>query len=537
MKRKKIVKRVAAAVLTGAMVGSTVVSGLGPVNVIAADVESNNWEEIQSIVSRYYGEWNTPVYTGAITNGMPRTALLGNGDVGVTSNGNEFSKSFYLSKSDFWTYGTGVYGDPCPPILIGGVTIGEKQEPVAEGSKNIAPTYKSVSSSSHHDDFTADKAVNGKMQESSNGYGWVSKRPQDGEQNGSSEFWLKLEYENPITIGRYVVKSDGAVRPEGAPNNTKDFELQISDTGADDSWRSVDTVTDNAESIYDKNLEQPVEAKFVRLFITKPTQETTADNKQNPRARIGQLEFYAEAKDESETPVVESKNLALKKPIQVSGFINNPGTPYHSPGEMLVDGNASTKWCATPKENADGSAIYWAMIDLGEAKDISRWVVKHAQSAGEGANYNTKDFALQYTTSATPDPAKDEDWIDADVVEGNKDAVTDRNLEKPINTRYVRLHVTKPENQGNDAVRLYELELYTDPKDPNTVFYEKQDILNAEIQTRQEIAETATEMKTWLSSDKNVMVTELKSNGSEDAEMQVDTWASDNDTAKKPLRL
>ena len=79
------------------------------------------------------------------------------------------------------------------------------------------------------------------------------------------------------------------------------------------------------------------------------------------------------------------------------------------------------------------------------------------------------------------------------------------------------------------------MELYTEPKDPNTVFYEKQDILNAEIQTRQELAGTPTEMKTWLSADKNIMVTELKSNGSEDAAFQVDTWASANDKANKPV--
>ena len=534
MKKRKMLNKLTASTMAVCMtVGG--LSGIPVVDTHAAGTSEPEWKQIQSIVGRYYGEWKDTNYSGAITDKMPNTALLGNGDVGITSAGNDASKTFYVSKSDFWTYGTGNFSDPCPPILIGGVTIGEQEKEVVETDKNLAPEYKSVTASSYHDDFTPDKAVNGKMQQNQNGYGWVTKRPQDAEQNGKKEFWLQLEYENPITIARYVVKSDGAVREGCEANNTSDFELQISDTGEDGSWKSVDEVVGNKESVFDKNLDAPVTAKFVRLFITKPTQEDNTDNIQNPRARIGQLELYADPKDESEVPPVVSKNLALNKPVQVSGYIDNPGTPYHSPGEMLVDGNGTTKWCSTPKENADGSCTYWAMVDLGEVKNISRWVLKHAQSSGEGANYNTKDFQLQYSTSENPDPANDKDWIDADVVEGNKAAITDRNLEETIQARYVRLHITKPENQGNDAVRLYEFELYEDPKDPSVQFYEKQDILNAEIQTTQELAEIPTEMNTWLSADKNIMVTELTSTGTEDAEFQVETWASDNDKAKKPI--
>lgn len=75
------------------------------------------WNEVKSIVSRYYGEWEDMSYEGAITTMLPKTALLGNGDVGITSYGNNKEKIFLISKGDFWTYKGG-------PILIGGVTIG-----------------------------------------------------------------------------------------------------------------------------------------------------------------------------------------------------------------------------------------------------------------------------------------------------------------------------------------------------------------------------------------------------------------------------
>ena len=546
MRKQKKRIRATAAVMVCCLLSGGVFTGAGISTVQAEGEGGSEWSQIESVISRYYGEWNNTSYNGAVTDGMPNTALLGNGDVGITSAGNDFSKSFYISKSDFWTYGTGSASSPCPPVLIGGVTIGEQekdeQPEEPEADVNLAPAYKTVTASSWHDNFTPDLAVNGAMEQSPSGYGWVSKRPQDQEEGGVEgvqDFWLQLEFEEDITISRYVVKGDGAVRDteEGRGNNAKAFELQISETGTDD-WVSVDTVTDNTESVFDKNLAFAVTAKFVRLYITDATQGLDDNSRKNPRARVGQFELYADAKEETEEPSAdkpESKNLALNKTIQVSGYIDNPGTPYHSPGTMMVDGDGTTKWCSTPKENAEESEIFWAMLDLGEAKDISRWIVKHAQAGGEGASYNTRDFKLQYTTAENPDPANDAVWEDVDAVAGNTDAITDRNLETTLNARYVRLVVTKPTQTSDKAVRIYELELFAQPKDPNAVFYEKQDILNAEIQTRQELAETPTDMKTWLSADKNIMVTELKSNGSEDAAFQVETWASSNDKANKPI--
>ena len=78
------------------------------------------------------------------------------------------------------------------------------------------------------------------------------------------------------------------------------------------------------------------------------------------------------------------------------------------------------------------------------------------------------------------------------------------------------MYVTDPA-PSNKALRLHELELY---EEAPAEFYEKQDILNAEIQTKQEIADTPVEMKTWLAEGENVLVTELTSKGTEDAALK-----------------
>ena len=64
--------------------------------------EVTNWNAIQEVVSRYYGEWEQPSYSGLSNGQMPDTALLGNGDIGVASGGNSKEKKFYVSKGDFW---------------------------------------------------------------------------------------------------------------------------------------------------------------------------------------------------------------------------------------------------------------------------------------------------------------------------------------------------------------------------------------------------------------------------------------------------
>ncbi len=520
MRKRKTAARLTASALAVCLIAGCMPAGAAT-QVKAAEMTDANWEQIQSIVGRYYGEWKDTTYSGAITDKLPNTALLGNGDVGITSGGDDASKTFYVSKGDFWAYNG-------KPMLIGGVTISKEQEEVVETGENLAPTYKNVTASSVYEDFYPELAVNGDMQQTPDGYGWVTYRPQDEQQGGKKEFWLQLEFAEPITIARYVVKSDGAVRPGYEANNTSDFELQISDTGEDGTCTAVDTVVGNAESVFDTNLDTPVQAKYVRLFITKPTQETNSDSIQNPRARIGQFELYAEAKEEAEQPG-DSKNYALNRPIKVCSSYTDHGVLYG--GDFIVDGVPSTKWCSLH----DDESTHWAIVDLGEKKNIGYYKIIHSGIVGE-TQHNTVDYQLQYLDSEQEDwesiETVDESlWKDMDVVTGNKATVTSKAFDTPVSARYVRLLITNPA-PSNKAARIHELELR---EEAPLEFYEKQDILNAEIQTTQELAELPTEMKTWLSSDENILVTELRSTGTEDGRFQVDTWASTNNKANRPI--
>ena len=52
---------------------------------------------------------------------------------------------------------------------------------------------------------------------------------------------------------------------------SKEYSLQVKENEADD-WTTVDTVTDNTDMETDRLLPQPVKARYVRLYITKPDQ-------------------------------------------------------------------------------------------------------------------------------------------------------------------------------------------------------------------------------------------------------------------------
>lgn len=82
------------------------------------------WEKIQSLISEFADKntWKTAQYTGAVRQQLPLTALLGNGDIGVTSNGNARCKSYHLSSTAFWSDNSQTFGyvGRSPQLITGG---------------------------------------------------------------------------------------------------------------------------------------------------------------------------------------------------------------------------------------------------------------------------------------------------------------------------------------------------------------------------------------------------------------------------------
>ena len=91
--------------------------------------------------------------------------------------------------------------------------------------------------------------------------------------------------------------------------------------------------------------------------------------------------------------------------------------------------------------------------------------------AGEGVDYNTISFDLQYAaddgqplldgdTYASRNRVASMSFNTADSVNNNRDDITDRNLSAPINARYIKLNIRSSGSSPWTAIRIYELELY-----------------------------------------------------------------------------
>ncbi len=163
MKKRNTAAKLTAAALTVCMLAGSTVSAV-PTKVMAAETGEDQWEAIQSVISRYYGEWNSANGGGAVSDQLPDHIRV------------------------------------------------------------------EVSSRDTNPDFDPEDALNGNAEQNQNGYGWVSSCPAWGDQ-AEGDFWMEVEFAEPVTVARWAVKWDGYVRSGYDANNPKDFSLQISKDG------------------------------------------------------------------------------------------------------------------------------------------------------------------------------------------------------------------------------------------------------------------------------------------------------------------
>ena len=132
-------------------------------------------------------------------------------------------------------------------------------------------------------------------------------------------------------------------------------------------------------------IEPAVEARLVRLNVTQPTYDGDGV------ARIYEFEIYG---------TDGRQNLALGRPA--TGSL--PCSPEQAPEKAVngsVGGGKADSWCAED----------WPLflqVDLGAARPVKRFVVKHASAGGESEEADTREFNIQvsrdgktFTTVAT----------------------------------------------------------------------------------------------------------------------------------------
>jgi predicted alpha-1,2-mannosidase len=135
-------------------------------------------------------------------------------------------------------------------------------------------------------------------------------------------------------------------------------------------------------------------------------------------------------------------NLALGKATTASAACASTET-----ANKAVDGSLAnnSKWCSLTA----GATL---TVDLGSAQSVASFVVKHAGLGGENTGWNTGAFTIATSTDNAT-------WTTAVTVSGSRASRTYHPV-SARSARYVRLTVNTPTNNGNNATRIYELEVY-----------------------------------------------------------------------------
>ena len=107
----------------------------------------------------------------------------------------------------------------------------------------------------------------------SQGYMWISRNTYEPE-------WVQLDFKEPYTISRYVVRhaEAGGLDPE---LNSRDFTIETSLDG--ETWTTIGTYTGNTAPVTEAAI-TPVEAQYVRVNVT--------NGGSDGYVRIGDIEVY-----------------------------------------------------------------------------------------------------------------------------------------------------------------------------------------------------------------------------------------------------
>ncbi|WCN05815.1 CARDB domain-containing protein [Streptomyces sp. M92] len=155
------------------------------------------------------------------------------------------------------------------------------------------------------------------------------------------------------------------------------------------------------------------------------------------------LPFAAGAQAATATATAADVNLALGRPATAGG------SHGAYPAGNTTDGTQATYW-----EGPAGSFPQWVQVDLGEARDIERVVLK----LPAGWESRSQTLSLRGSTDGSTFRTLDASAPRAfDPARANTVAL---DLDAPAGTRYVRVHVTG--NTGWNAAQLSELEVYGD---------------------------------------------------------------------------
>lgn len=212
-----------------------------------------------------------------------------------------------------------------------------------------------------------------------------------------------------------------------APGETVTFSSLCSQNTEKVTWTITGSDTKSAEG--EQVAVTYPEAGVYDVSVTAENASGTAETTQ---------EGYIVVTDEAADGLVL---LSQGAGTEADTYVNENEAP-----EFAVDGDVTKKWCAT------GSAPHEITLDLGSVKMVSAVDVYHAEAGGEGADMNTKSYAIYVSEDGAA-------FEEVRSVTRNT-AGTTHDAFAPVAAQFVKLVINKPTQGSDSAARIYEVEVY-----------------------------------------------------------------------------
>lgn len=489
-----------------ALLISAILMNLLPVtawaNEGAAGEKEVQWAEMQERLANYTPTWNDTNYDVDESQRMIETALMGNGDVGVSSSGNSNEKTYLISKQDFWNCGDmntdnigGADLRRVSPLSVGGLTLREKRETVAEVKPDITGCGFITDSNPNYV-YDLEGIMDGRTEQDKDTWACNGKDHPDTPKS----HWFEINLNEVKRINGYVISHH--LSPE---MYTSDFEVEVSLDGSE--YTSVQKVIDNKEQQTRLKFDEPKEIQYIRVHIPKPNAG------RDGTVRILEMELLEEE--------------AAEKKVTGCGFIDDSDPNWVYGLNAIIDDKMqqdNQTWACNGKTHEGEKNTHWFQVDFGQVRDLKKYILYH-QGAYQSENgaMNTADFEVQISLDG-------KEYETVQTVTDNTENQTEFQLEVAKQARYVKVVITKANPKRDKTARIPEMRFY-DNGNQNIItgemvydFSEKLDITDGRLESNMEMAGIPVTLSSWISATENILVTEVTSRGQAALNLESALW-------------
>lgn len=325
--------------------------------------------------------------------------------------------------------------------MILGIALPTAQE-TAEAAEttvtgvNYAPSGTATASNEEAGTkYTADKAIDGDSTTASSRWG-------TDVNHNITERWLQVDLGTARTFNRFVIVWERT--------NIENYVVEISDTGADNNWKSVYTKADgaNIESTTSEiTLNTPETARYVRLRVTQ--YDGTGADTDWPSVSVYEFKIIADVAVVGDGIL---ENLSLSADASASGSEdNNSFGPARA-----ADGSSTTRWASAVRA-ANEANPHWLQLRWDTAQTIQTIRIHWERC-------NPITYSIQKSDDGSI-------WKDVKTFSSKPtDYRQTIELDEPVTTQYLRINITRfdpngaPESGSSvpwETVSVYEFETYS----------------------------------------------------------------------------